>query len=229
MAKTWAEVWDFRASLYSFLGNLILEPITIKNRQFLAKKTWLNFPLGYANDHIKNSLPLLVFVTEQLENVNIDIALEKILIEYTELFLGPGQPKAPPYETYYRSEKRVLFGESTFYMKDKLGKYGLESKQNGKQPEDHLGLELLLVALHSEQLKELPEAELVKAITEKIAFIDEQLLTWVPQLCSDAKVFSKSGYYAAIFELILGVLYWDKELLVEFLTTRQNVAKPVSN
>lgn len=57
-------------------------------------------------------------------------------------------------------------------------------------------------------------------IREQINFIDKHLLSWIPELCRDAKLNGSVGYYGGLIELIWGVLLWDYELLEEFLTKR---------
>ena len=74
------------------------------------------------------------------------------MVEYTTLFLGPGVPKAPPCESFYRTSERIFFGSTSFEMKAALNAHGLESKRKYRQPEDHIGLELMFLSVLSNKL-----------------------------------------------------------------------------
>nr|WP_255585278.1 molecular chaperone TorD family protein [Virgibacillus sp. NKC19-3] len=109
-------------------------------------------------------------------------------------------------------------------MKQLLNKYGLESKRKDKQPEDHLGLELLFLAKRSEQLHTLEPEKQNSVSEEQISFINKHMLSWIPELCSDANKHGNIGFYAGIIELIWGTLLWDTELLQEFVDSHNYVA-----
>lgn len=227
MTKTWADVWKFRASLYGSLGTSLLEPIQEEGIEFLTRNFWRDFPLEAANPQLRLGLEQLTACTSKLEELSTEEAIEQVMVEYTELFLGPGVPKAPPFASFYHSNKKLFFGETTFEIKKILNENGLESKRKDKQPEDHIGLELLFIAVQTEQLHNLDEAEHVSIIKEQISFIDKHLLSWIPELCSDAKEHGSVGFYGGLFELILGVLLWDKELLTEFVASHEEGTEKV--
>lgn len=225
MSKTWADVWRFRGELYSFLANCLLEPIQKDNKQILTSNFWHHFPMEAANPQLNSGLEQLVDCTSTLEVLNIDEAIEKVLVEYTELFIGSATPKAPPIQSYYFSNKKQLFGEATYEMKSVLNEHGLESKTKDRQPEDHLGLELLFISVLTEKLNDLNEEDHMANIREQIQFIGKHLLTWVPRLCSDAKNHGSVGFYGGLIELVWGTLLWDKKLLEEYVNSDNHVTQ----
>lgn len=227
MTKTWADVWNFRATLYGSLGKSLLEPIQKESKEILTRNFWCDFPLEVANPQLKSGLDQLIACTSKLEEQSTEEAIEKVMVEYTELFLGPGVPKAPPFESFYHSNKKLFFGQTTFEMKEILNKNGLESKRKDKQPEDHIGLELLFISVQTEQLHNLDVEKHVSIMKEQISFIDKHLLTWIPALCSDAKEHGSVGFYGGLIELVWGTLLWDKELLEEFVTSYEEVNEKV--
>ncbi|WP_434509932.1 TorD/DmsD family molecular chaperone [Desulfitobacterium sp. AusDCA] len=220
MTDSWQEVWQLREELYSFFGNCLLKPIDESNKAALSRTFWDNFPLETANEQMKSGLELMVECTSKLEVLSEEEAIQKVMIEYTALFLGPGRPQAPPWESVYRTPERLLFGWPAFDVRETMRLYGIEIRKKYQQPEDHIGLELIFLSVVSEKLKESVLSQQTPMIREQINFIDKHLLSWIPELCRDAKLNGSVGYYGGLIELIWGVLLWDYELLEEFLTKR---------
>jgi len=215
MVKSWTEVWDFRTKLYSFLANCLLEWIKEEDKDVLTSQFWVDFPLVADNPQLEAGLDQLISCTSQLEKLSTEEALEEVAVEFTDLFIGTARPKAPPIESFYFSFKRTIFNEKTIEMKKILNEHGLESMMKDKFPEDHLGLQLLLIAVQTEEFPTLDEDEKRAAIEKQISFIDEHLLSWIPGVCNDAKEHGQTGFYGGLLELIWGTLLWDKELLKE--------------
>src|SRR5699024_9043974 len=157
----------------------------------------------------------LMSCTSQLEKLSPEEALEEVAVEFTDLFIGTARPKAPPIESFYFSFKRTIFNEKTIEMKKILNEHGLESMMKDKFPEDHLGLQLLLIAVQTEEFPTLDEDEKREAIEKQISFIDDHLLSCVLVVCNDAKEHGQKGYYGGLQEVIWGTLLWDKEIHIE--------------
>lgn len=218
MTGSLQEVWQLREKLYSFFGNCLLEPIDESNKVVLSRVFWNDFPLEPANEQMKSGLEQIMECTAKLEALPEEEAIQEVMVEYTALFIGPGRPKAPPWESVYRTPERLLFGWPTFDVRETMRHYGLEIRRKYQQPEDHIGLELMVLSVISEKLKESVSARQAPMIKEQIDFIDEHLLSWIPELCRDAKINGSIAYYGGLIELIWGVLLWDHELLKEFFT-----------
>ena len=210
----------------AFLANSLLEPIQGSNAVAFTTKFWNDFPIESANSQIKSGLEQLVNCSSKLEVLSGEEAKEQIMVEYTSLFLGPGLPNAPLWESFYRTSEKVYFGRTTFEMKEMLYANGLESKRKNQQPEDHIGLELMLISVLTEQLTTFERDQQVSRIKEQILFMDEHLLSWIPELCRDAKEHGTIGFYGAFIELIWGVLLWDRELLEEFVESSEKALVP---
>ena len=217
LAESWTDVWNFRENMYSFFANSLLEPVSEENQEVLTKEFWRNFPLEGANPQLVLGLEKLIQYGAQLEQLDAEEARNTVNLEYTVLFLGPGNPKAPPWESFYRSKNKLFFGVTAFEMKQLLHENGIMSKKQGQQPEDHLGLQLLFISVLTNQLKELSGEEQISKVREQLSVIEKHLLSWVPDLCQDAKDHGEVGFYGALIELLWGMLLWDKELLEEFL------------
>ena len=225
MMYTWPEVWKLRTELYKFLGNCLLEPLSASTTKTFDGKVWESFPLEPANRQMDSGLEQLRKCTEGLKIMPPNEARQEVMVEYTILFLGPGRPKAPPWESVYRTEGQLLFSRTTYEVRKILADNGLEMVEKIHQPEDHIGIELLALALMSENVQDVQERKEQKTrIGRQASFIDEHLLSWIPGLCQDAKQNGSLGYYGGLIELIWGILLWDRELLQEFLAQDEDLA-----
>ncbi|MBB6446625.1 TorD/DmsD family molecular chaperone [Bacillus benzoevorans] len=221
MKESWDDVWSLRSALYSFFANSLLEPIQGSNTVVFTKNSWNNFPIKCANPQMQSGIEWLLNCAAKLEAFSKEEATEQVMIEYTSLFLGPGLPNAPLWESFYRTSEKIYFGRTTFEMKAMLSAHGLESKHKNQQPEDHIGLELLLLSVFSDNIAKCELEQQVSQIRKQIAFIDEHLLSWIHELCRDAKEHATVGFYGGLIELIWGVLLWDRELLEEFVKSHE--------
>lgn len=62
------------------------------------------------------------------------------------LFIGPYALAAPPWGSVYLDRESVVFGESTLALRRWLRQAGIASGQRDGEPEDHIGLLLMLAA-----------------------------------------------------------------------------------
>lgn len=226
MKESWDEIWSLRTSLYGFLANSLLEPLKGSDTEVLTRGFWEGFPIECANSHMESGLAQLINCSSKLEVMSMQEAKECVMVEYAELFIGPGLPKAPPWESLYRTNEKIHFGWTTYEMKRLLFEKGLESKRKNQQPEDHIGLELMLLAVLTTQLTTLEHNQQVSNIKEQISFINEHLLSWIPELCRDARENGTIGFYGGLIELIWGILLWDLELIQEYIDSSEKAVVP---
>ena len=211
----WKDVFELRAQLYAFLGNSLLAPMREDMRAGLDQSFWEQFPLEPANEHMDNALEALAACCGRLADCSEGERVRSANVEYTRLFMGPGAPPAPPWESLYREGGKFLFGQPTFDMRAVLREHGLALKEDAHQLEDHIGAELLFLAAMSERF--VGKAPSADEVTDQVAFIDGHPLWWIGKLHAKAVAAADLGYYPALIELVWGVLEWDKELLSEYL------------
>lgn len=94
---------------------------------------------------------------------------DSLLWEYRRLFAGPAVKAAPPWGSVYTDRECVVFGESTLALRQWLREAGITAPRAGKEPEDHIGLMLLLMAWIARTRPELLDG-----------YLSEHLLTWAP-------------------------------------------------
>ncbi len=211
---SWREVASFRAELYRFLGHCLLEPVNEDRASLLEPAFWEQFPLDAANDAMGGALTKLNAVAKRLAEMSGDEALRQVQLEYTALFLGTGDRQAPPWESLYRTPERLMFGPPAQQVREIMAQFGVEVAAKYRQPEDHMGLELTLLAAASEAAAE--QNDWRDSARRQRAFIVEHPLAWIAQLEQDAAAHGTLGFYEALIGLIRGVLLWDRDLLDEY-------------
>lgn len=99
---------------------------------------------------------------------------EDLMWEYRRLFIGPAEKPAPPWGSVYTDRECVIFGVATLELRQWMREQGIELHMNGDEPEDHIGLMLLLMAWISQHRPEVLEEFLrVHFLTWSSHFLDE--------------------------------------------------------
>ena len=81
----------------------------------------------------------------------------------------PGQKAAPPWGSVYTDRECVVFGEATLALRQWMRESGIARPGDGSEPEDHIGLMLLLMAWIARHRPELLDD-----------YLTDHLLTWAP-------------------------------------------------
>ena len=76
---------------------------------------------------------------------------EKLEQDYLRLFVGLGTPLAPPWESAWASDARLLFQRETLDVRYWYRSAGLEISGLHAEPDDHIGLELEFIGRLLEQ------------------------------------------------------------------------------
>ncbi|MGI6450518.1 MAG: TorD/DmsD family molecular chaperone [Desulfitobacteriia bacterium] len=122
--------------------------------------------------------------------------------DYQALFEGPGQLLAPPWESVYLSEEKLMFEVQTFEVRQFYRKHGLEIGNFGKEPDDHIGLELqfmgVLAAKSLSFWQEQRIAEFKLLIADQQVFLQTHLLKWVDQFAQKVQRGSTTAFYKGL-------------------------------
>lgn len=142
---------------------------------------------------------LFYYAPNQYQNANLDVILAEqdvpfaalktvmdafgysevdlLQAEHDRLFAGVGDMPAPPWGSVYLDKEAVLFGESTVMYRQFLRECGVALSSQQNEPEDQIGLMLMVAAM----LLENDQHAQFKAL------LGEHLMPW-------------SGYYMAEFK-----------------------------
>ncbi len=167
-------------------------------------------PFGAEQAQIKQGLELLQ--RWEARNRGGLSAVEMKALENDRLYLMLGVDKvlAPPWESVYFSQDRLVFQKETLQVREWYARYGLQAERLNREPDDHIGLELIFVsqlatraaqALEQDQ----PQAagELLRAETE---FLSEHLLRWGPAFAALLKKHAGTDFYRGLGCLVHGTL-----------------------
>lgn len=138
--------------------------------------------------------------------------IERLNIEYTRLFEGPGQAPAPPYASFYLNDQRLM-GPETMAVRRKYIQCGVASLDMGRMPDDHIALELAFMSyLSGEASNSLARKEHDRSealIREHTDFLRDHLLTWAPKFCSNMLCSTHEEFFAHLSRLTRACLEED--------------------
>ena len=149
--------------------------------------------------------PLAPFYAEAAEadgeTLRIDLAAD-----YNQLFLGMSAHPVAPYESVYTSEEGLLM--------QKARDEALRVYESFDLPEDHIALELELMACLADRTRAAAEAgeDPTGLIAAQRAFLSEHL-GWAAALCDDVEKRARTAFYYGIAGLTREHLAADEAVL----------------
>ena len=147
------------------------------------------------------------------EQLRTDIAAD-----YNQLFLGMSAHPVAPYESVYTSEEGLLMQEARDEALAAYRTWGLAVPDSFDLPEDHVALELELMALLADRTAEAARAgnadEAAELVAAQRAFADEHL-AWVAPLADDVQKHARTAFYYGVAALARDTIAADRELLAE--------------
>jgi len=172
--------------------------------------------LKYASGNLARGAELLRKAEALTEE---SAALDAIQAEFARVFLGPGTPPAPLYESCYRSPEALLMQEVAIAKRKHYFDAGLVPAGPNHIPEDHLAVELeylYFLAGEAEQFWAAGEHKMVmEALRESRRFL-QQCLEWLPKLIDSALANTEEPAISGMALLTLGLLGEDMQFLIDF-------------
>lgn len=108
----------------------------------------------------KRALEMMV---EGAKTANFD----DIVWEHRRLFLGPTLKAAPPWGSVYTDRECVIFGNATLDLRKWMRQAGIQKIGLDGEPEDHIGLLLMMLSWIAQNKPELVDE-----------FLEQHVLTW---------------------------------------------------
>lgn len=199
-----ADDLDALGAGYTVLSRLLLEPPSQETLDRVRCSDLLaHWPLP-ADADTARGLELLARSGETGESV------EDIRWDHNRLFVGPEKLLAPPYESVHRSLDGLVFEAETFQVRAFYARFGLHAPRLDREPDDHIGLELeLLATLSSRALRALERQDSAAAATLIAAqreFLHEHVLLWAPDLMTMVECGADTAFHQGVGALGQGVL-----------------------
>ncbi len=150
---------------------------------------------------VSSSNPKFVKAASQLRASCEDNAIcgETLREDYTKLFDTQKLSLAPAYESLYR----INTGQNEMSVTEFYNSYGWESKFKDKAKDEHLGTELLFLTTLVEKYLVLDDSACLGEMRQEIRrFIDQHLLSWIPEWNEKIQQKAKTLCYMGIATLI---------------------------
>ena len=207
---------EARAFAYRLLANAFLaEPVREQVQALAATSAVRSFPFADESELIQQGMTEVEAYLADPANGTAE-AFEALLWDYTRMFIGPGRLAAPPWESAYSNEERLLFQEQTLQVRQVFRSYGLVLASAPSNPEDHIGLELDFM-YHTCRLAAEQPARIVQILSDQQDFLNEHLLTWAPDFAADVVKSANTGFYRGMARMLNGFLRIDRTILEELL------------
>ncbi len=192
-----------RSNVYRLLKNLFLKP---PSEEFLNSLRKLN-GIDDSKDDLIEGLKLV--------KKGACCKPEKLLLEHTRLFIGPYKLPAPPYESVYRTDERLVMQQPTIEVRKAYRNAGLEIKGIHTNPDDNISAELefmeYLCDKTASSLKSKNTQEATKYIELQRKFLEEHLNKWVPAFSEDIIKNTKEDFYRGAASLLRGFISLETE------------------
>jgi len=204
-----------RADTYSFLSRIYRVEA---DKALLDQISGMGLSVGEGETEIGEGYALLErFVAATTESTLTDLA-----VDYARIFLGVSRGSAAfPYESVYTSESRMFMQESRDEVLTVFRAEGLDRAEDFNEPEDHIALEFEFMAFLSQKtidaLQEGEDEDVVRYLEKQNAFLEEHILTWVPDFCRDVDRFAKTDFYKAAAKITQGFLDIEKAVIGELI------------
>jgi DMSO reductase family type II enzyme chaperone len=128
-------------------------------------------------------------------------ALRTLEAAYNHLFVGPGHPQAPPYESFYRDRGGLVMGPSAREVERRYAEAGLAVAPEHRDLPDHIATELGFMAYLAMQEAEAKDEERRMWRDRGRLFLQDHLGVWLPLFCRRVKEASQHPFYTALAEL----------------------------
>ena len=183
--------WAAYADVFAFLGNSLLEPISMTEKSGLESGFWKTFP-DFDDSEVRRDLERMSDFVSTLGSTADSDPVTDVSVEFTKLFIGPPRPAAAPWESMYlEGAENYGYGEATTQMRSELRAAGLQLENENNQYEDHIGIELLLLSFLSSQLAEgkSDDAEGLRR------YLYKHPLSWIDDLQQAISAEAEGGYF----------------------------------
>ena len=152
--------------------------------------------------------------------------LQTLLVDYTRLFIGPAQPMAMPYASFWLTEDQSMRHQATMAVLDFYEQGGFDISENFRELPDHVAAELEFLYLltyrqNQAQLAQLaPLAQLDGSADELSAanalrrrFLEEHLGAWFGPFAAAVKSGAETEFYRELVAFTERFVRMEADLL----------------
>ena len=131
--------------------------------------------------------------------------LESLLVDYTKLFLGPPQPLARPYGSFWLTGETTLWQDSTLAVLHLYEEAGFDLDDEFREAPDHVAVELEFLYLLTFRQNEARRAGLTDVLLNwqqlEAVFLGKHLGAWIDRFAAAVKAGAETAFYRNLAEL----------------------------
>ncbi len=143
--------------------------------------------------------------------------METLLIDYTALFIGPSQPSAMPYASFWLTGDPSMRHEATMSVLDFYEQGGFDLSEDLHELPDHVAVELeflYLLTYRLNQTKSDDDQEGLPAVgTLRHRFVIEHMGSWIGPFADAVNAGACTAFYRELARLTKRFLYLEAGLL----------------
>jgi len=149
--------------------------------------------------------PELADLAQRLRDAYAGQTAQTVLVDYTRLFLGPIEPLARPYGSYWLSGETTLMQDTTLAVQQLYQEGGMDLGDEVPELPDHVAIELEFLYLLTFRRNEAQRAgqadDLAAAEALERRFLDQHLGRWVGRFAAAVQAGAETSFYRALAEL----------------------------
>ncbi|TKJ33800.1 MAG: hypothetical protein CEE38_19435 [Planctomycetes bacterium B3_Pla] len=186
-----------RASVFNIFTALLCQP-----EEDLIRNNEVFDTLGLA---LNNVNPECSEIAGRMQEAMKHSTAQKLLIEYTRLFIGPFKSLVPPYSSLYFGSD-TLMSDETVWVVDFYRKAGLKFDQETKEVPDHIAIEteFMYWLIHNE-INALDAGDRDKSFSlweNQREFFDKHYKKWAPEFCERVATETNDEYFRVLAECL---------------------------
>ena len=215
---TWKTTLTGEALLFGLLGKVLYQDLDKAWLEMLIHEdVFAEVPFGAEQTEVSRGLELLSRWSDENRKGISEDEFKAIKQDHLHLFIGIDKVLAPVWESVYFSEKRLVFQEQTMQVREWFSRFGLQAEKINKEPDDHIGLEILfiahLVSLTLQAIENDDQISLNEILQAQREFLSDHLLRWGPAWAKLVKQHAATDFYRGIAHLVHGSLQAIAETL----------------
>ncbi len=151
-------------------------------------------------------------------NDPLDEVRDRLRVEYTFLFLGPGKHIAPHESVQRKRGSGILWGEETSIVKQFMAAAGFDLDEAASDIPDHVSVELEFLSHLSAKEAEAWQADdhqsAAAALGWQHRFVSDNLGKWVGRFCRTVEAAAETPFYAQFAKLLRSFIAGEKSEIV---------------
>lgn len=145
--------------------------------------------------------------------------LQTLLVDYTRLFIGPSQPMAMPYASFWLTDDQSQRHEATMAVLDFYERGGFDVSDDFRELPDHVAAELEFLYLLTFTQNQAQQAQIGASTDEVTAtaalrrcFLEGHLGAWIGAFSSAMKSNAETAFYRELGEFTAGFVQMEAGL-----------------